>query len=152
MKKLLAILMTAALILELPVANILAEQELSEADSEGTVELVASKASSYSIKLPIQVDVSATSTTFKAYVKGDVDGSKKIVIAEDKSAGDNYLKDEANLKPDVPLEITIDKAMNGEDIQADYTSDGITFTVLHDPIDAGNFKCNLPLTITLTAI
>lgn len=152
MKKILTVLMVTALMIGLPMSNVFADQELNEGDSEGTVELVALKASSYTVKLPVQVDVSELSTTFKALIKGDVDGSKKIVLAEDKTGGDNYLKDEAELKPDILLNINIDKAMNGEDIFAEYTLDGITFTVTHDAIAAGNYRCDLPITITLTDI
>ena len=155
MKKILTILMLAALVLASP-ANIFAdeatEQELSQESTGGTVKLTASKASTYTVKLPKSVDVSANSATFTAYIKGDVDGAKKIVIAEDKSNGTNVLENNAVTGRNVDLTISVDKSINGSDISSEYTSDGITITVSHAAIAAGTYTCDLPLTISLVKI
>lgn len=151
MKKILTILMLAALVLASP-ANIFADQELNQNSTSGTVQLTASKASTYTVKLPTSVDVSADSATFKAFIKGDVDGAKKVVIAEDTSKGTNILKNNAIDGRDVDLTISVDKAINGADITSEYTEDGITITVSHETIAAGTYTCNLPLTISLVEI
>ena len=155
MKKILTILMLAALVLASP-ANIFAdeatEQELSQESTGGTVKLTASKASTYTVKLPKSVDVSANSATFTAYIKGDVDGAKKIVIAEDKSNGTNVLENNAVTGRNVDLTISVDKSINGNEITSEYASTGITITVSHADIAAGTYTCDLPLTISLANI
>jgi hypothetical protein len=152
MKKILTILMLAALVLASP-ANIFAEdQELTQNTTSGTVQLTASKASTYTVKLPTSVDVSANSATFTAYIKGDVDGAKKLVIAEDKSKGTNVLKNNAVTGRDVDLTISVDKSIDGSDITSEYASTGITITVSHADIAAGTYTCDLPLTISLADI
>ena len=152
MKKILTILMLAALVLASP-ANIFAEdQELNQDSTSGTVKLTAEKASTYTVKLPTSVDVSATSATFTAYIKGDVDGAKKLVIAEDTNNGTNVLKNNAVAGRNVDLTISVDKSINGSDITSEYTSDGIVITVSHAAIAAGTYTCDLPLTISLVKI
>ena len=155
MKKILTILMLAALVLASP-ANIFAdeatEQELSQESTGWTVKLTASKASTYTVKLPKSVDVSANSATFTAYIKGDVDGAKKIVIAEDKSNGTNVLENNAVTGRNVDLTISVDKSINGNEITSEYASTGITITVSHADIAAGTYTCDLPLTISLANI
>ena len=155
MTKILTILMLAALVLASP-ANIFAdeatEQELSQESTGGTVKLTASKASTYTVKLPKSVDVSANSATFTAYIKGDVDGAKKLVIAEDTNNGTNVLKNNAVTGRNVDLKITVDKSINGSDISSEYASTGITITVSHADIAAGTYTCDLPLTISLANI
>lgn len=149
MKKILTAVLATAMIMAMPVATVFADENDQEiTTASGTVQLVASKASAYTVKLPVSVDVSAASTIFKAYVKGDVDGSKKLVIAEN-NAGQNYLEDDADLKDDVLVNVAIDKAIDGDDIIATYTEDCITFTVTHNALGAGTFRCALPLTISL---
>ena len=152
MKKILTILMLAALVLASP-ANIFAEdQELNQDSTSGTVKLTAEKASTYTVKLPTSVDVSANSATFTAYIKGDVDGAKKLVIAEDTNKGTNVLKNNAVTGRNVDLTISVDKSINGSDITSEYTSDGIVITVSHAAIAAGTYTCDLPLTISLVKI
>ena len=88
MKKILYVLVVTALIITMP-AQIFAEEdnekEITSTDgtsSESSIQLEATIVSAYTLKFPKKVDVQQTSTTVDIFAKGDVDGSKKIVIEE----------------------------------------------------------------------
>lgn len=151
MKKILTVLLATAMIAALP-ANVFADElELTNASTTGTITLSATKASSYTVKLPKVVDVSSLSTGIDIFAKGDVDGSKKLAI-EETDAGENYLKDEAGIKQDKLLSVTA-AYVNGEDITSDYgQSKNATLVVAHEELDAGAWKCELPILIRLLDI
>jgi len=152
MKKLLTILLAAAMLVVAP-ATIFADetnvQELGEDDASGTIELEATISSSYTLKLPLKVDVSETSSTCDIYAKGDVDGSKTIVISED-NAGENVLEDGADLKTDKTLTITFGSGISGADITSEYGDAKETITIVHDALEAGSWTCSLPILISLS--
>jgi len=152
MKKLLTILLAAAMLVVAP-ATIFADedniQELGTDDASGTIELEATISSSYTLKLPLKVDVSSNSSTCDIYAKGDVDGSKTIVISED-NAGENVLEDGADLKADKALTVTFGTGIAGSDITSDYGSAKETITIVHDTLQAGSWTCSLPILIKLS--
>ena len=155
MKKFLTVLLTAAMIASFP-ANIFAEeaqnQELKEDVTTGNIALVASKASTYYVKLPTKVDVSSGSATINIYAKGDVDAAKMIVVKA--ATGDHYLKDDAKDKSDVKLTVTDAQGIKGADINsANYnTEKGSSMTVTHNGILAGSWSGTLPIVISLENI
>lgn len=158
MKKILTVLLTTLMVMAIP-ANVFAQegdnvQEISS--TSATLELYAKKASSYTIKLPSKVDVSSTSTTVSISACGNVSGSEQIVIEENKGESGttvNYLQDVTDLKDDKALTVSVDTAISGTDITADYNQKAVaTMTITHDELDAGDYTCNLPITIKLETI
>lgn len=152
MKKILTVLLSAAMVVAAP-ASIFADefQQIENNVNEGTILLEASKASSYTVKLPTKVNVSNDSTTFNIYAKGDVDGSKMVVV--EAQAGDHYIKDDAKLKADKKLTITAGDGIKGEFIGEDYDLEkGTTMTLVHDPIEAGSWNGELPILIKLSPV
>ena len=123
-------------------------------EDSAVVQLSASKLSYYVVKLPVSVDVTDTMTMFDIYVKGDVDETKKVEVKEDKGTEENevhYLVNNAN--PSIKYELTIenDDGLLGSLIQEDYNDDAkIGFTIYHDNLKAGDYSCELPLTIGIT--
>ena len=57
-----------------------AEDQTATSPSDKTVQLTATKASSYTVTLPKSVDISADSTKFDVSVQGDINGNEKIII------------------------------------------------------------------------
>lgn len=158
MKKILTTILTTALLVSVP-ATIFADtpemEELSKNATSGSIQLFAEHASEYFIKLPKKLDVSATSTTFNIYAKGDIDGSKMIVIEEGKNDGkDNYLNDDANIKTAKKLTVTSAGGIKGKDISSSAYDEqkGTTMTITHDAIEAGKWSGVLPIVIKLADI
>lgn len=154
MKKILYVLVVTALIITIP-AQIFAEEdnekEITSTDgtsSESSIQLEATIVSAYTLKFPKKVDVQQTSTTVDIFAKGDVDGSKKIVI-EEKNQGSNVLKDSAELKEDTSLSISFAGGIDGDDIGSDYDTAKDTMTIEHDQLKAGLWSCELPIVIKL---
>ena len=157
MKKILTVLLAAAMMIVTPVgifaetpapAKTDADQELDKNPTSGKIELFANLASSYTLLLPLKLDVSTSGATANIYAKGDVDGDKKIVIAED---GSNHaLKDKANAKTDVGVTIAFGSGIAGDTVKTDYDN-GVkeTMTVTHSGIKAGEWSCELPIVISL---
>ena len=125
MKKILTVLLTAAMFFTGVTCVFAEEQEFTPATAQtqvnGSVDLVAEVVSTYTIKLPKEIDVTNEEVSVDILAKGDVDGAKKIVISES-NAGQNKLADLANkneaetltkagkIKKDKPLpEITDDE-------------------------------------------
>ena len=150
MKKILTTLLTAAMIVATPAA-IFADEDPQELEnpSTGTIKLIASKTSSYTVKLPKVVDVSDNEKVINIYAKGDVDASKKIMVVES-SDETHYLKDDAGKKTKKKLTVTAGNGILGSDVGEDYNNDKYTtLTITHDDIAAGSWTCNLPIVIRL---
>lgn len=153
MKKILTALLTLAMMIATPASIFADTPTKTENDQEitttqGTVKLVASKVSSYTLMLPLEVDVSTSGTTANIYAKGDVDGNKKIVISENGTG--HKLVDAANLKADVGVTVAFGSGIDGKDITANY-SDSVkeTMTITHNGILAGSWSCDLPIVISV---
>lgn len=160
MKKILTVLLAAAMVATVP-TSIFAdelgdnEKEIATgatlADLNGTIDLEAVMVSAYTVKLPKKLDVKAKSVTCDIYAKGDVDGSKKIVITED-NAGQNKLADTAGVKTDVDLTVSFGTGIEGKDIESDYNTAKETMTIAHGDLAAATWKCELPIVIKLADI
>ena len=152
MKKILTTLMAAALIIGCPVASIFAEETEIEdivTSKKGTVNLTATKASSYSIQLPVSVDVSSGIATITLKAKGDVDSAYKIVVTEEDGAT-NKLVDKADSNNTVDIDVTMGDAIDGADVTDAYLDTVKTeITVEHDGLTAGSYSYDLPLVIAL---
>lgn len=148
MKKIFTLLFATLMVL-LPVGVFADEQEVSV--NSATVQLTATKGSTYKVKLPQTVDVSENSTTFNVYAKGDIATNQKISVSV--GEGDHALKDvlEDSLKQ---MDISIDVS-NGDFLFAklgvtNYSlEDFATFTVTHETLSAGSYIYNLPIVIEL---
>ncbi|MDO5332261.1 MAG: hypothetical protein Q4E99_06230 [Bacillota bacterium] len=156
MKKILTALLAAAMLVVAP-ATLFAEQEDPnqelETPSSGSIELFATVASSYTLKLPKKVDVSELSTEIKIYAKGDVDAGKKIMVKEKDETGGHSLVDKASKKQAKALTVTAGGGINGGDVGASYNDEKYTtLTVVHGNLDAAEWTCNLPIVISLDNI
>lgn len=153
MRKILTVLLTAAMLIVAPSAIFADEdpnQELNQSVGNGTIELFATVASNYTVKLPKKVDVSANSTIIKIFAKGDVDGSKKIMVKEKVEQDGHSLTDKASLKQAKALTVTAGTGIEGKDIGSDYNDQKYTtLTVVHTDLEAGDWLCNLPIVISL---
>ena len=157
MKKILTVLLVAAMMIATP-AGIFADEKPAKTDNDqelesnptaGTVKLVATAASSYTLMFPKQVDVSTSGATANIFAKGDVDGNKVIVIAE-KDKGTHVLKDGANLKADVGVSVAFGSGIAGSLIKSDYDNAAKeTMTVTHTGLLAGSWSCDLPIVISV---
>lgn len=155
MKKILTVLLAAAMCIVTPAAifaDTATDNEFTPADDavqvEGSVDLEAEIVSTYTVKLPKVVDVKSETTTVDIFAKGDVDGSKKIVISE-KNAGSNTLVDQSGRKQAEALTISFGTGIEGKNILADYGTAKEVMTVTHNKLVAGAWKCNLPILIKL---
>ena len=159
MKKVLTVLLTAAMCAIAPAA-IFAETpepdptineftpETDTTQVDGSVDLEAEIVSTYTVKLPKVIDVNSESTTVDIFAKGDVDGSKKIVISE-KNAGSNSLADLSGKNQAKALTIGFGTGIEGKNILADYSTAKEVMTIAHSKLVAGSWKCNLPILIKL---
>lgn len=151
MKKILTILLAAAVMICTPM-SIFADTDFNEVaqDAETTPDVIlkANAASKYTVKLPKEVNVSATEKTFKVYAYGDLDGAYEISVQP--GAGEHALKDDADIKADVALTISADKTLAVDEIATDdYNDECITFTVEHAQLLAGSYTYSLPIVISL---
>ena len=152
MKKILTVLLASAMMFVAP-AGVFADelQELEENPTEGTIQLVASKTSSYTVKLPKVLDVSDDSTTFDIQAKGDVDGAMKVVV--EKATGDHLLADNSGKNEAKVLTITNGNGIAGSVIEENYAEAAKdSMTIVHDSISAGDWSYELPIVIRLAAI
>ena len=153
MRKFLKALLALTTVLTLVPTAVFADENIVEKPSDsnntqGSIELYATKASSYSVKLPKSVDVSNDEVTFKVFAFGDIDAATELKV--DKGTGTHALKDEANGKTDIDLTISVDKTFKYDDLGSDFAQDKfITFTITHNPILAGTYKYDLPIVISL---
>lgn len=148
MKKLFTLLFATLMVL-LP-AGVFADEQEVTSDS-ATVQLTASKASSYKVKLPQTVDVSSNSTTFNVYAKGDIASNQKITVSV--GEGDHILKDvlttsskQANLSVSVSNGDFLFENLGVENYSQEKYA---TFTVTHETLSAGSYAYNLPIVIEL---
>lgn len=140
------ILLALVLTLLVP-ANIFADETDKEVTTDDTVVLYASKASVYSVKLPIRIDVSENNVNFSIFAKGDIVANKQLKI----SSGNSTVITDENGKGDVTVNI---QKTNGvfdyDDLPAEYNDTAkVTFTLTHDTLAAGSYNGSLPITITL---
>lgn len=156
MKKILTVLLAAAMIMAVP-TSIFADETNNELNSNaqltdinGSINLVASKISSYTVKFPKSLDVTDASKTCDFYVKGDVDGSKKVVI--DKGTGTHQLTDKAGTKAAVALSISFGSGVEGKDILSEYGTAKETMTITHGALAAATYGYELPVVIKLVNI
>ena len=146
LKKILITLVTVLLAL-VPI-NALAEENVENQ----TIELIATKASTYKVKLPKTVDISPNTSTFNIVVAGEISSDKKIVISYD--ATDLKLVDQSthDKNEDIPLTISLS---NNEFINTDLTAEFedatkvATFTCTHGDLKSGLYKASLPVVIAL---
>lgn len=152
MKKILTVLLTAAMFFTGVTCVFAEEQEFTPATAQtqvnGSVDLVAEVVSTYTIKLPKEIDVTNEEVSVDILAKGDVDGAKKIVISES-NAGQNKLADLANKNEAEALTITFGSGIEGKDIAAAYGTAKDTMTISHAALKAGSWKCVLPILIKL---
>lgn len=155
MKKILTVLLSIAMIIATP-ATLFADQiemvETNKDATSGEILLSATKASEYYVKLPKALDVSEDETTFNIYARGDIDGSKEIVIEENKLNGQaNKIEDAAGLKAAKELTVTCAGAIAANDLDPLSYDDaqGTTMTIEHDSIEAGTWSGKLHITIRL---
>lgn len=152
MKKILTVLLTAAMLFTGVTCVFAEEQEFTPATAQtqvnGSVDLVAEVVSTYTIKLPKEIDVTNEEVSVDILAKGDVDGAKKIVISES-NAGQNKLADLANKNEAETLTITFGSGIEGKDIAAAYGTAKDTMTISHAALKAGSWKCVLPILIKL---
>ena len=157
MKKIFKVFMIAALVISCPIANVFADETETEIENivnsdEGSVLLTAKKASSYSIQLPVSVDVSTSGAKVILKAKGDVDSAYKIVVAEKENAT-NKLVDAADPTNTVDITVTMGDAINGSAVGAAYADTAKTeITIAHDGLTAGTYSYELPLVISLQKI
>lgn len=149
MKKYLTLILTAFMVLTLPSAIFAEEQEVST--NQTTVELIANKASAYTVKLPKTFDVSNNSSEFKVFAKGDISADESLVIAV--GDGQHVLKDvvEASSKQ-YELTVTVDDGtITFENLPlTNYSQDVFaTFTITHDSLLAGSYSYVLPVVISI---
>ena len=156
MKKLLTILLSMAMIVAAPTCifadenPVLEEQEIATDSAE--IALTATKASSYTVKLPKTLDVSKDETTFAILAQGDVDGAYELAF-EETNAGSNKISDASGRASALTLTVTVGSAIHGEDIGATYNSQkGSSVTIKHSAIVAGSWAGILPILIKLQKI
>lgn len=160
MKKILTALLAVAMVTTASTgvfANELGDNEqevktgVTLADLNGTIDLEAIMVSSYTIKLPKKLNVNEKTVTCDIQAKGDVDGSKKIVI-EEVNKGQNKLLDDANTKQAVSLSVSFGDGIEGGTIKADYDTAKEVMTITHGDLEAATWKCQLPIVIKLADI
>lgn len=158
MKKILTVLLSVAMIMMAPAAIFADEiqmEETSKNATSGEIQLTATKASEYFIKLPKSLDVSDDETTFNIYARGDIDGAKEIVIEENKLNGqDNKIEDAAGLKDAKVLTVTCAGAIAANDLdKVSYDgAQGTSMTIKHSAIEAGTWAGKLHITIKLADV
>lgn len=155
MKKILTVLMAAALLIACPISNVFADETQIENitnNTEGSVLLKATKASSYSVQLPVSIDVSSGSGTITIKAKGDVDSAYEIVVTE-KADATNQLVDDADANNTVDITVDLGDAISGASVTANYTDNAKTeIAVSHNGLTAGSYSYNLPIVISLQKI
>ena len=150
MKKILALLFVSLLMIGIP-SNVFADQNDNEVTGESTsVELYASVASQYTVKLPLRVDVTDTSTNFNVFAKGSIAADKQLDISC--GNGQHALQD-ATTGSDRSYALTLNVTggtFAANILELNY-SDSIksVFTVTHAALAAGNYIYNLPVVISL---
>lgn len=159
MKKILTFLMVGTLMICCPIANVFAEEVPNETEinnivdsSEGSVLLTATKASSYSVQLPIKVDVSSGTGTITIKAKGDVDSAFEISVTE-KADATNKLVDKADENNTVDITVTPGSAISGALVTSSYTDTAKTeIGIAHNGLTAGSYSYNFPIVISLQKI
>lgn len=156
MKKILTVLCSVGLLMAMPV-NVFADEYEVKADGTKNVDLVANATSSYTVKIPKQVDVSDGDEDLTILAKGDIASDEKIAISYDDS--NCALKDtsEATTKQeDVALTISfVDDVCDFlfDDIKGDFANNSkVVINIKHGGIPAGSFAAVLPITIALTSL
>ena len=157
MKKLLTVLLSMAMIIAGPAASVFAdspvleEQEKTDLGS-ADIALTATKASTYTVKLPKKLDVSSDETTFAIEALGDVDGDYELAF-EESNAGSNVLTDLSGRIDALTLTVTVGDPIAGKDIGATYNSEkASSMKIEHAGIKAGTWQGTLPIIIKLQKV
>jgi len=150
MKKIL-MLMCVAMLLSVP-NNVFAETDEEVTGNDATVSLIAAKASSYTVKLPKTVDVTDNTKTFDIFAKGDISADKQLVVTCQQTG--LYLEDVVpGSNKRMPISASIsDGTFTYDALAGDYTQRKAVVTITHESLPAGNFHCDLPVTITLAEV
>lgn len=149
MKKTLTALLLVSLMMILP-ANVFADEEQEVSGNSANVTLYATKNSTYYVKLPVRVDVSAVSETFTVLAKGDIASSEELTIGY--ASGTYNLVDTVaeSTKTPVALNVSVtNPTFAYTDLGNTYGQNGATFTISHNALQAGAYECVLPVTISL---
>lgn len=159
MKKVLTVLCSMALLLAFP-ANILADESNdNDVTSDGTenVTLYAEATSSYTVRLPLRVNVADASSTITIQAKGDIASDEEILITYDDSSC--VLQDQSGAdttQDDVTLTFEFDEDKDAflfNEITGEFAANStVVINVTHDAIPAGSWEATLPITIALTAL
>lgn len=143
MKKL-TILLVTLLTLMLPVG--IAAEEV-EVNNDSNIDLYANIESSYMVKLPRSVDVSANSVDVVIKAKGDIAADKQLNI----TATDSLQLADSKGRASVTVNVTKQGSPFLYDtLPAEYTDTAkVTFTLTHQTLAAGAYTGILPITISL---
>lgn len=152
MKKILTFLFVSILTFCLQ-ATVFAEEGNTEVSdgSQGTVELFAQIASRYTVKLPRRVDVGSNSTTFNIFAKGSIAANQQLDVTYDDSSEHKLEDQTVGSTRSYPLNIVVNDGSFAADQLTDLYQDALkaTFTVTHTSLMAGNYRCDLPILISL---
>ena len=152
------LLLLLAVLAFFPLSIAAEDQDITES---GSVKLYAMIESSYTVKLPKSVDITESGTTFDYYLKGDLDGSSKVVVSCPttsvvKEYNDSGVTLGESGHPDVTVRLSNSNTTGfGYDVigkeydeSASSKAKG-TITIEHDGLSAGNWQGDLGITITL---
>ena len=149
MKKFLTALIATAVVLGIPSAVYAEEQET---DENTTVRLYANVESSYTVRLPEEVDVEDLSTDFTVEALGDISSAEKISVAFDSSATLTDQNPSDDKRDGIALTVTNGTFDFTYDVLSDEYTDAAaqTVTVSHEEtIPAGIWEVSLPVSISL---
>lgn len=120
------------------------------------VKLYAQVASSYSVKIPKEFDVTATNTSLVIYAKGDITANERLSISYTNSniALSETATNTADKHADVPLTLTGDAVnLKWNQIDKDYLQNSnLSINIQHAALTAGYWSTNLPITIALNTV
>ena len=154
MKKLFTILCAAALLLAAPMTVFAEDVEVHEPGTTN-VQLTASATSTYSVKIPQVVDVTALSTTLTVYAKGDIAANEQLSISYNGAGLQLVDQTNGSNKANIDLSFAGDAALlNWDDIDdPEYiNNDSMVVTITHAAISSGVWSATLPIVIALNTI
>jgi len=152
MKKTLITLLIICLAAVIP-NGVFADEYDQDDDASQSVELYAEVSSTYTVKLPQNVDVTNEEVTFDVQALGDITSAKKLNVAFDASA--SLVDQSGKSSKREAIALTIENGTNNftfNELGAEYSDDvKATVTVKHTgvTIPAGTWSVDLPVTISL---
>lgn len=153
MKKILTTVLVSMMALMIP-SGIFADTAYNEVDSDSNVKLYANVDSTYTVKFPQEVDVTAKSTDIFVQAKGNISSDKKISVALASSANLEDQSQATKKRDSIALTVTNNTHdFAYSDLKADYDNTvAFTANVAHtNDIPAGSWSVNLPVTIALAS-